>query len=69
MLSGVARGGVAREIGTVCPLVFFFLYFMAVFGPIWGQSMWRGWLWCCDVFRCFKGLGPEICRVDLWWIF
>ena len=30
--------------------------FVALFGPIWWQSMSRGQLWCCDVFPCFKGI-------------
>ena len=39
-------------------LLAFFPSFIAFFGPIWGESMQRGQLWCCDVhFRCFRGLG------------
>ena len=34
----------------------FFPCFIAIFGPIEGQSMWRGQLWCCDVFPNFKGI-------------
>ena len=34
----------------------FFPCFIALFGPVWGQSMQRAQLWCCDVFPCFKGI-------------
>ena len=46
-------GGVwAREVGTICPLAFFFPSSIALLDPIWGQCQ----LWCGDVFPYFKGI-------------
>ena len=61
----ILRGrGVGVRIGYHLSFWRFFRCFIAIFGPIWGQSMKRGHLWCCDVFPCFKGISDGFGVLD-----